>query len=121
MADEVGGSPVFPNNSRTYDYFGILLATLYFITQMANLSIMRQVETLSNQHWTIVYLSETPKWHGEGVIVETDGLHSTALIPNIGLETHLHCQRSLPLNTRVPIVLGGSNVPELRASFRIDD
>ena len=84
-------------------------------------SNMRQVERLSNLHWTMVYLSETPQWHGEGVIVETDGRYSTALILNIGLETHLHCQRSLPLNTRVPIVLGVSNVPELRASFRIDD
>lgn len=84
-------------------------------------SIIRQVERLSNLHWTMVYLSETPQWHGEGVIVETDGPHCTALIPNIGLETHLHCQRSLPLNTRVPIVLGVSNVPELRAFFRIDD
>ena len=84
-------------------------------------SNMRQVERLSNLHWTMVYLSETPQWHGEGVIVETDGPHSTALIPNIGLETHLYCQRSLPLNTRVPIVLEVSNVPELRAFFRIDD
>ena len=84
-------------------------------------SNMRQVERLSNQHWTMVYLSETPQWHGEGVIVETDGPRSTALIPDIGLETHLHCQHSLPLNTRVPIVLGESNIPELRAFFRIDD
>jgi len=84
-------------------------------------SNMRQVERLSNQHWTMVYLSETPQWHGEGVIVETDGHHSTALIPSIGLETHLHSQSSLPLNARVPIVLGASNVPELKAFFRIDD
>ncbi|MFC2035084.1 ribonuclease catalytic domain-containing protein [Chloroflexota bacterium] len=87
----------------------------------AVISNMRQVERLSNQHWTVVYLSETPQWHGEGVIVETDGPHSTALIPNIGLEIHLNCRRSLPLNTRVPIVLGASNVPELSAFFRIDD
>ncbi len=84
-------------------------------------SNVRQVERLSNQHWTMVYLSETPQWHGEGIIVETNGTHSIALIPNIGLETHLNCQRSLPLNTRVPIVLGTSNIPELRAFFRIDD
>ena len=84
-------------------------------------SNMRQVERLSNLHWTMVYLSETPQWHGEGVIVETDGPRSTALIPNIGLETHLHCHRSLPLNTCVPIVLEDSNVPELRALFRVED
>jgi exoribonuclease-2 len=82
---------------------------------------MRQVEKVSNWHWTMVYLSETPQWHGEGVIVETDGSRSTILIPDIGLETHLNSQHSLPLNTRVPIVLVSSNVPELRASFRIDE
>jgi exoribonuclease-2 len=85
------------------------------------MSNMRQVERLSNQHWTIVYLSETPKWHGEGVIVETEGTRSTALIPNIGMETHLHCQSSLALNSRVPIMLGGSNIPDLSAFFRVDD
>jgi exoribonuclease-2 len=84
-------------------------------------SNIRQVERLSNQHWTMVYLSETPQWHGEGVIVEADGPNITALIPDIGLDTHLHCQRSLSLNAHVPIVLGGSNIPELRAFFRIDD
>ncbi len=87
----------------------------------AVMSNMRQVERLSNRHWTTVYLSETPQWHGEGIIVETDGPRSTILIPNIGLETHLHCQQSLSLNTRVPIVLGLSNVPELTAFFRIDN
>ena len=87
----------------------------------AVMSNLRQVERLSNQHWTMVYLSETPQWRGEGVIVETDGPRSTVLIPEIGLETHLNCQSSLPLNTRVPIVLGGLNIPELRAFFRIDE
>ena len=80
---------------------------------------MRQAERLSNQHWTMVYLSETPQWQGEGVIVETDGPHCTVLIPGIGLETHLHGQPGLPLNAVVPMVLSGSNIPELRAFFRI--
>jgi exoribonuclease-2 len=81
----------------------------------------RQVERLSNQHWTIVYLSETPQWQGEGVIVESEGNRSTALIPEIGMETHLHHRSSLPLNSRVPIVLAGTNIPELSAFFRVDD
>jgi exoribonuclease-2 len=84
-------------------------------------SNMRQVERLSNLHWTVVYLSETPEWRGEGVIVETDGHRCTALIPNIGLETHLYGPRGLPLNAGVPIVLAGANVPELTTTFRIDD
>jgi exoribonuclease II len=81
---------------------------------------IRKVERFSNQHWTIVYLSETPRWRGEGVIMETDGPNSTVLIPDIGLETHLHCQPGLLLNTRLPVVLGELNIPELRAFFRID-
>jgi len=82
---------------------------------------VRQVERLSNLHWTMIYLSETPGWRGEGIIVETDGPRSTTLVPNIGLETHLYCQRSLPLNARVPVVLESSNIPELSAFFRVDD
>jgi exoribonuclease II len=87
----------------------------------AVMSNVRQVERLSNLHWTMVYISETPKWHGEGIIVETEGSGCTALIPEIGLETHLRCPHSLSPNTRVPIVLEEVNIPELRAFFRIDD
>ena len=50
-------------------------------------SLVRQVEKLSNWHRTMVYLSEIPQWHGEGVVVETDGPRSTAIIPDIGLES----------------------------------
>ncbi len=87
----------------------------------AVMSNMRQVERRSNQHWTLVYLSETPQWRGEGVIVEIEGNRATALIPGIGLETHMNCPSSLPLNARVPIVLGGSNIPELSVFFRIEN
>jgi len=84
-------------------------------------SNIRKLESLSNRHWTMVYLSETPQWRGEGIIVETDGPYSTALITNLGLETRLHCKHCLPLNTCVPIMLGALNIPELSAFFRIDD
>jgi exoribonuclease II len=82
---------------------------------------IRKAERQSNQHWTLVYLAETPHWQGEGIIVEADGPYCIALIPDIGLETHLHCQRSLTLNTSVPVMLGELNIPELRAFFRIDE
>ena len=107
---------------------GIIFLIIWFVQRMkirsrkgSVMNNLRQVERLSNQHWTMVYLSEMQHWRGEGVIVETDGHRSTALIPDIGLETRLNCQSSLPLNTRVPIVLGGLNIPELRAFFRIDE
>jgi exoribonuclease-2 len=82
---------------------------------------IRQAERFSNQHWTLVYLSQTPQWRGEAVIVEADGPRTTALIPDLGLETHLNCQRILSLNSSVPIVLGSFNISELRAFFRIDE
>jgi exoribonuclease-2 len=82
---------------------------------------LRQVERLSNQHWTIAYLTETPRWQGEGIIVETEGNRATALIPDIGLETRLHFRSNLDLNRRVPIMLAGSNIPELSAFFRVID
>ena len=82
---------------------------------------VNQVERLSNLHWTLAYLSETPHWHGEAVIVDMDGVYGTALIPEIGLETHVYCPRLLPLNTNVNISLEVSNIPELRAFFRVDD
>jgi len=84
-------------------------------------SSMRQVERLSNKHWTMAYLSETPGWRGEGIIVETNVRNTTILVPEIGMETRLHCRESLPLNTRVPIVLGAANIPELTAFFKIVD
>ena len=87
----------------------------------AVMSNMRQVERRSNQHWTLVYLSETPQWRGEGVIVEIEGNRARAIIPGLGMETNLHCPSSLPLNARVPIVLGGSNIPELSVYFRIEN
>jgi exoribonuclease-2 len=96
-----------------------ILQRLGAAEQVAN--NLRRVERLSNQHWTMVYLSKTTNWQGEGVIVETEGTRITALIPEIGLETHLHCRSSVPLNARVPIVLGAANIPELSAFFRIDD
>ncbi len=82
---------------------------------------LRQVEKLSNQHWTMVYLAETPHWQGEAVIVETEDNHCTALIPDINLETRLHCRHILPLNTSIHVVLAEANVPELRAFFRINE
>jgi len=82
---------------------------------------LRQVEKLSNQHWTMVYLAETPHWQGEAVIVETGDNHCTALIPDINLETRVHCRHILPLNTFIQVVLAEANVPELRAFFRINE
>ena len=82
---------------------------------------LRQVERLSNQHWTTVYLAETPQWRGQAVIVEIEGNRATALVPGLGMETRLHCPSSLPLNTSVPIVVAGANVPELSSYFRVEN
>jgi exoribonuclease II len=53
-----------------------ILQRLGAAEQVAN--NLRRVERLSNQHWTMVFLSKTTNWQGEGVIVETEGTRSTA-------------------------------------------
>jgi len=83
-------------------------------------SSLRQAERLSCQHWTLVYLSEHPEWRGEGILVEKYGSQGTVLIPDLGLETRLYLSQDLSLNSRLPLVLGDLNVPELQAYFRID-
>ena len=45
---------------------------------------------LSDQHWTILYLLQTPDWRGEGVVVEKQSNRNVLLVPMLALETTLH-------------------------------
>ena len=81
---------------------------------------LRNAERLSNQHWTLVYLSEHPEWRGEGILVDKRESQGTVLIPDLGLETRLHINRDLPLNSRIPLIPGNVNLPELQVYFKID-
>lgn len=78
----------------------------------------RQVERLSNQHWTLVYLLQQPDWEGDGVVVEKNGARSTILIPELAWEYQGYLRRDLPLNAVARLAVSDVNLPELMAYFR---
>ncbi|MBN1483876.1 MAG: RNB domain-containing ribonuclease [Chloroflexia bacterium] len=86
---------------------------------MAVNSSVRQAERLSCRHWTLVYLMQHPDWQGEGVLVEKYGRRTTLLIPDLDLETRMQLPGDWPLNSTVPLVLRGVNLPELDAHFGV--
>ena len=79
---------------------------------------VRQVERLSNQHWTLVYLMQHPDWEGEGVVVEKNGARSTVLIPELAWEYQGYLRRVPPLNAVVRLTVSQINLPELMAHFQ---
>lgn len=81
---------------------------------------LRNAERLSNQHWTLVYLSENPEWRGEGVLVDKHGSQGTVLIPDLGLETRLYVSPDLPINSCILLIPGDINLAELQVHFRVD-
>jgi len=86
----------------------------------AVIGAVRQVERLSNDHWTLVYLLAHPNWHGEGVLVERRGASGKLLIADLGLETQVHLSEELPLDSTVPLTLSWVDLPRLDVRFRVD-
>ena len=80
---------------------------------------LRQAENLSNQHWTLVYLLQNPGWRGEGVIVEHRERNSVVMIPELGLEPHLHINTDLPLDASVPLKVTQVDLPQRDVRFRV--
>jgi exoribonuclease-2 len=80
---------------------------------------VRQAEQLSDRHWTLVYLRQQPGWHGQGVVIEQRGASSRVLIPDLGLEVTLRLPASTSLDSTLPLVLSGVNLPQLEAYFRV--
>ena len=80
---------------------------------------VRQAERFSCRHWTLVYLLQHPDWCGNCVLVDKRQLRGTILIPELGLVTQLYLHEDLPLNSELPVMLSGVNLPQLEAYFRI--
>jgi len=87
---------------------------------MAVTSSVRQAERLARKHWTLVYLMARPGWRGAGTLVETRGLRSIVVCPELDLEARVHLREALPLNSPVPLVLRGINLVELEAHFQVE-
>ena len=80
----------------------------------------RQIERVSNMHWTLVYLLQNPDWRGEGVVVEKMGNRNLVLIPELALETEIYGRPDLPLDGTVKLALSEVNLPLLEARFRVE-
>lgn len=76
-------------------------------------------ESLSRRHWTLVYLMQHPDWQGEAVLVEKNGLRGRVILPELALESLLHLQEDIPLNSRLQVGIRQINLAELEASFKI--
>jgi exoribonuclease II len=85
----------------------------------AVLGSIRQADRLAIRHWTLVYLLQEGKWHGEGVLIEKRGLSGTFLIPALALESHEHLPADLPLDSQAEVSLRDVDLPRLDARFRI--
>ena len=80
---------------------------------------VRLAERLARKHWALVYLSQHPGWHGEGILVDKRGLRGIILIPALDLEVQMHLHTDLPLDSIVPLTLSGLSLPDLEVHFQI--
>lgn len=80
---------------------------------------LRRAERLARRHWTLVHLMQHPQWQGEGIVVEKRGRRAVLLIPELDLDTEVHLQQDLALNSPLPLVLGEVDLAELSAYFLV--
>lgn len=80
---------------------------------------VRHAEFLTEKHWILVYLLQHPDWRGSGILVERRERRGTFLIPELGLETRIHLEDELPLNSIVPLGVSGINLAELEVYFQL--
>jgi exoribonuclease-2 len=83
------------------------------------LGSLRQAETASELHWTMVYLLQHPGWRGAGILVEKRGSSGTLILPDLSLEIRVHLRHDWPLDSTLPVVCTGVNLPNKEASFRV--
>ena len=80
---------------------------------------VRRAERLARRHWTLVYLTQNPDWHGEGVVVDKRDRRVTLLIPELDLEVRMHMRGDIALNSIVPVAVKGVNLAELEVYLRV--
>ncbi len=80
---------------------------------------LRQAERFSDQHWTLVYLLQHPKWQGEGIVVEQRERNSVVMIPELGLEPALRLPGAPALDSAVRLAVSYVDLPRLDARFKV--
>ena len=87
----------------------------------------RKAERNSNQHWTMLYLSQYKKkqgndednWQGEAIVVMQDARKTTVILPDLALEPKLQRQDNAELDQSLTVQLQSVNIPELQVFFRV--
>lgn len=77
---------------------------------------VRRAEQLSNRHFTLAYLLDSPDWSGEAVVVSR-GKHTTVIVPDLGLETDLVSREAYELDESVEVAVETIRLPTLECTL----
>jgi len=80
---------------------------------------LRQAETFSERHWTLVYLLQNPDWTGEGVVLDQRGRNHTVVIPSLALETEVNTRKPVEPDGVVRLKIQEIRLPVLEAHFTV--
>ena len=76
-----------------------------------------QAERASNNHWTMVYLSDKKDSVWDAVALEKKGNRWAVMIPALALETQVSLQKDVSPNENVKLTLKSVNIPRSEAVF----
>ena len=79
---------------------------------------VRQAESFSRRHWTVVYFMQNEPWRGSGIVVEANGPRTTVVVPELAWETRVHMRDEPALDSEVRLRVTGVNLPLLDAYFQ---
>jgi exoribonuclease-2 len=84
----------------------------------AALPALRQAETASEKHWTLVHVLCHPGWRGQADLVERRGAQGTLLIPDLALEARASLSGPLELDSLVTVEIRAVDLPGLEFNIR---
>jgi exoribonuclease-2 len=79
-----------------------------------------QAERVSNNHWTMVYLSGKKDSVWDAVVLDSKGNRWVVIIPALALETQVSLQKNVSPNDNIQLLLKSVNIPRGEAVFVSD-
>lgn len=80
---------------------------------------VRQAESLSRQHWLLVYFLQHKPWRGAGIVVDRYGSRATALVPELAWEARVHLREDMDLDSTVRLSINGVDLATLDAFAQV--
>jgi exoribonuclease-2 len=80
-------------------------------------SAVNQTERATNNHWTMVYLSDKKDSEWSAVALENKGNRWAVIIPSLALETQVPLQKDVLPNENIKLILKSANIARLEAVF----